>query len=171
MQNKLTDNYNRIIDKFYGSYTPKFYKRRNSKKYGSSKKGSLYDLICFEIKDGYFTYGFDETKISRRDGFNGVKGLYTTVFIQGYHGGAFIPDAKKFLVPWTYPYYKYNGDSEPWDPKPWEVGDEKYKHGWSRAVRTTSPYRMFISYIDWYNSGQYQKDFEYIFYRNYAKYF
>lgn len=162
LEDELRSNYERIIDKFYASYNPKVYKRRES----------LKDLLCFERDSDGMTVGFDPSKISRRDGYNGKNGLYTTVFIQGYHGGAFIPNAKKFLVPWTNPPYEYNGNITPWEPRPWrEYPDQHISHGWEPAVRSISPYRMWKSYIDKYNKGQYQKDFDVIWKRNIDKYF
>jgi hypothetical protein len=96
--------------------------------------------------------------------------LYTTVFLQGYHGGAYIPGAKKFLIPWTNPAIEYNGSYKPWDPEPWSkrIG---VSHGWENATRTVAPYRLWKSFIDGYNRGQYQKDFDMIFNKNLDKYF
>ena len=160
LEQKLKKNYKRIIDVFYDAYTPSFYDRR----------GSLYNLLVIEKDKNGIDVGFDPSKISRRDGYNGKDGLYTTVFLQGFHGGAYIPGANKFLVPWTAPPIEYNGSSTPWNPSPWSerIG---VSHGWQSATRTVAPYRLWKSFIDGYNRGQYQKDFDIILNKNINKYF
>ena len=161
LEDKMRKNYNRIIDIFYNSYDPSFYERRYS----------LYDLLVMKKDKNGIDIGFDSSKIERRDGYNGKDGLYTTVFLQGFHGGAYIPNAQQFLVPWTAPPVAYDGTSTPWDfPAPWgrRVG---VKHGWQTATRTVSPYRLWKSFIDGYNRGQYQRDFDVIWNRNVDKYF
>lgn len=169
LEETVRDNYNRIIDSFYGDYTPRYYKRKGKT---STKTGGLYDLLVINRHPNNMGLDveFDPTKLIRRDGYNGEDGLYTTVFLQGYHGGAYIPEAHKFLVPWTYPYREYNGNPEPWSPNPWE-DDKSIKHGWSPAVRTVAPYRKWKSFVVWYNRGQYQKDFNVIMNKYLDKYF
>lgn len=159
IEKKMKTNYKRIIDTFYASYTPSFYNRR----------GSLYDLLVINRDNDGVDIGFDPSRISRRDGYNDKDGLYKTVFLQGYHGGAYISEAQKFLVPWTAPAIQYNGDNTPWKPNPWE--SEKIQHGWKSATRTVPPYRLWKSFIDFYNRGQYQTDFDTIWNKNLKKYF
>lgn len=165
LEKKLRDNYVRIIDNFHSAYSPTFYKRR------SPGGGGLYDLLRIETDEKGMDIGFEPSYIEMRDGYNGKDGLYTTVFLQGYHGGAYIQEAGNFLVPWTAPTFKYDGDNSPWNsPKPWER-EAGVSHGWSPAVRTVSPYRLWKSFIDGYNKGQYQKDFDVIWNKNISKYF
>lgn len=161
LEKKLRTNYKRIIDIFYKSYNPRFYKRRDS----------LYNLLRIKVGQNGLSYDFDPSKIEMRDGYSGENGLYKTVFLQGYHGGAYISDAKKFLVPWTEPRYEYDGNPEPWKtPKPWDRS-KNVKHGWEPAERSVSPYRLWKSFIDKYNSGQAQEDYDEIIVRVAKKYF
>nr|DAM64695.1 MAG TPA: hypothetical protein [Caudoviricetes sp.] len=163
LEKTLTKNYYRIIDNFYSSYEPSYYERRGL------GNGSLYDLLVFELANDSFEVGFEPSKLLGRDGYNGDNGLYKTIFLLGYHGGAYIDG--KMLVPWTAPPIEYDGYKTPWSfPKPWEkrIG---IKHGWEYAQRSVSPYRMWKSYIDWYNRSQYQKDYDEILNKNVIKYF
>lgn len=162
LKNTLTKNYYRIIDNFYSSYEPSYYERRGL------GNGSLYDLLVFEHTSNAFKVGFEPSKLIGRDGYNGDNGLYKTVFLFGYHGGAYMNG--HFQIPWSNPVLPYNGiDGKPWSPEIWN--DNNYKSGWEYAQRSTSPYRMWKSYIDWYNRGQYQKDYDVILNRNVNKYF
>lgn len=165
LEDKLEKNYERIIDTFYSSYDPVLYKRKGK------GEGGLKDLLVIEKDDSGMDIGFKPSNLLGREGYNGDDGLYKTVFLQGFHGGAYIPDAQQFLVPWTYPHVEYNGISSPWgNPKPWEERVNMF-HGWHPAERTVAPYRLWKSFIDGYNRGQYQKDFDVIFNKNVKKYF
>lgn len=149
LENTFRDNYARIITDWYAAYTPAYYHRR----------GSLYHLIRFSHTDTSFSVDFDPSRISRRDGANGERDLYYTVFKLGYHGGAFFKESGGFYVPYTAPPSPYYGEA-PWDdPKPWEI-DPSIGHGWKPAERSISPFRVWKSYIDKYNKKQYQTDYD-----------
>lgn len=159
LEKKARTNFNRIIESFYNSYDPRFYARREN------GDGNLYDLFVVERSKNKdeLKIGFEPSKLKGRNGYDGENGLYTTVFLQGYHGGAYIPDAHKFLIPYSAPSTEYDGDTKPW-------ANMKIPHKWKEAERTIAPYRLWKSFVDGYNRGQYQKDFDIIWKRNFNKY-
>ena len=79
--------FNDSVKAFYDNYQPKKYKR----------KESMYNMLVIEKhKSGLLkSMGFDEKKMSghrprqkNKGGDHNHDGLYTTVFKEGYHGGA-----------------------------------------------------------------------------------
>lgn len=145
---KIRDIYNDVITRFYEDYHPTFYDRR----------GSLYKLLTLKSGADYLEIGFDPSKISYRNGYNGEDGLYTKVFKEGWHGGANIEG--KMLIPWTAPPVEYDGDSKPWAyPEPWgrRLG---IKHGWEHAQRSTPPLLSFKQALKHYEETEYQQDYE-----------
>lgn len=145
---KIREIYNDVITKFYEDYHPTFYDRR----------GSLYKLLTLKSGKDYLDIGFDPSKISYRNGYNGEDGLYTTVFREGWHGGANIEG--KMLIPWVSPYAKYDGDYKPWkdfDTSGLVLGKD---YGWKNAHRSIPPLLSFKQALKDYEKTEYQQDYE-----------
>ena len=151
-KNKMETRYNSIINEFYSDYNPSTYIREHR----------LYSLLKFKDIDSMaFSYYFDETQLPYRNGYSGEDGLYDTVFKKGYHGGAKIGQSD-YLIPTRHDRQLYYGG-----PKPWNGELETDK--WIKATKSQAPYLKFKSFIDLYNKGQFQKDYDDIFYRIWNK--
>lgn len=94
---KLNELYNISVMNFYASYPYPIYDRRES----------LYKLFNIERKGNTLKYWFDPSKISSRTGYTGENGLYTTVFKEGWHGGANHDGIMRYRTP--IPYYTHWG--------------------------------------------------------------
>lgn len=78
LSTKIRNMFEITIIHFYSSYSPKFYKRRDS----------LFNLLKIDYGNDYFEGEFIPEKIISRTGYKAEDGLYDTVFRQGWHGGA-----------------------------------------------------------------------------------
>ena len=76
------------IDRFYDEYTPKYYDRL----------GTLYNVYEVNQSKNYITVLFDSSALSGHRVSNDY--IYNTVFLQGYHGGAWVGIDR--------PYYRTN---------------------------------------------------------------
>lgn len=132
---QIKNMYESAIDKFYSSYNPKFY---------NNSRGSLYTLLetKFDKANLKYSYDFNENKMvyshpSEKPYEQGVKGLYNTVFKEGYHGGAYHNGDMYWRTP--YPYYKY----------------------WGRLAEREeiSPLEDFYIRLNKYQDGKMKKDF------------
>lgn len=144
--NKRLDIFNSVIESFYNSYTPRFYDRNYS-------LYSIYDPV-----ENVFT-PYNMTPY--RDGYSGEDGLFQTVFMEGWHGGAKYGDSThwgdKILntphpSPGT-PYYR----------KP-ATGKGKYRV-WGRMAEKyggTSPYDELRSRMPDAGDGGSEFDTQYI---------
>ena len=129
VENKLNLLFELSIIKFYSSYTPLFY---------TPRRNSLYNLFHVKRGDSYLEYWFDSSQITSRDGYAGEDGLYTTVFKEGYHGGA-----------------KHDGEMLWRKPVP-------YYTSWGRSAEraTISPYDMYITLKEDYEKHGFRTDFK-----------
>ena len=157
---KIRDIYEKTIDDFYQDYSnPHVYSRR----------GSLYKLIETEKGDDYLDVWFEPSKISYRNGYAGEDGLYTTVFREGWHGGASIGGSMLYPVgksengsPRT-----YDGTYKDGRYKPYE--DENYRYSWTVANRSSIPPLIdFKQRIDEYQKSEYQEDYNKLWNKNKA---
>ena len=141
---KLNEFYNISVMNFYASYPHPIYDRR----------GSLYNLFNIKREGDTLKYWFEPSEITYRNGYGGEDGLYTTVFKEGWHGGANING--EMLVPYRIPPQIYDGDKRP------------YLHGkakWKPAVRSLSPYDAFIALKEDYERNGFRKDYRDIWIR------
>ena len=142
VENKLTEFYEMSVMAFYNSYPNPIYERRER------GKGSLYDLFQTKRNGKRLDYWFDETKFPSRTGYVGEDGLYTTVFKEGWHGGAIADDGvMRYRTP--IPYYTYWG---------------------KEAVQPQfSPYETFIALKEDYEKRGFKKDYKNIWIKNLNK--
>lgn len=75
------------VSAFYSDYAPRVYERRNG------GKGSMYDILSTRTDNSSpvpsLIITMDESGMGGyRSGYKGEDGLFTTVFIEGWHGGA-----------------------------------------------------------------------------------
>lgn len=89
MEKDINEMFRDSVSDFYGGYTPVpgGYERRNG------GEGSMYDLLRTERKSSAsvpsLIITLDESRMGGyRSGYKGEDGLFTTVFIEGWHGGA-----------------------------------------------------------------------------------
>lgn len=141
---KLNEFYNISVMNFYASYPHPIYDRR----------GSLYNLFNIKREGDTLKYWFEPSEITYRNGYGGEDGLYTTVFKEGWHGGANING--EMLVPYRIPPQIYDGDK-----RPYLNGKAK----WKPAVRSLSPYDAFIALKEDYERNGFRKDYRDIWIR------
>ena len=161
-EKKIKKIYKSVIDDFYADYRPHFYNRRDN--------GSLYKLLKCRSDTEHIYMSFDPSEISYRNGYAGEDGLYRTVFIEGWHGGAMVHNSM------LYPVGKYeNGKPRAYDGtykdgvyKPYE--DEDYKYSWTVANRASiSPLDDFNKRFDDYQDTEFEEDFRDLFDKNLRK--
>ena len=127
VENKLTEFYKISVLEFYNSYTNPIYDRR----------GSLDNLFKTKRDGNILRYWFEPSEITSRTGYAGEDGLYTTVFKEGWHGGAMHDGVMRYRTP--IPYYTYWG-------KP--------------AVQTLSPFEMFTALKEDYEKRAFRNDYK-----------
>ena len=151
---KIKKIYNDVITDFY-EYNRKFYKPR----------GSLYDLLECRTDNEYIYMSFDPSKIPNRGGYYSEDdGLYRTVFVEGWHGGANISD--KMLIPFRSPAEEYNGKDKPWDTS----RGKGVKQSWKTATKAEiSPLKDFENRFYEYQDSEYENDFVEIWNKNASK--
>lgn len=135
VENKLNDFYKISIINFYARYTPIIYERRYS----------LYNLFKTRREGNSLIYWFEPSEITSRDGYAREDGLYTTVFKDGWHGGAKDENGNmRYRRP--IPYYTY----------------------WGRqAIKEMfSPYDMFIALKEDYEKHGFKNDYRNIWIRS-----
>ena len=124
---KLTEFYKISVLEFYNSYPNPIYDRR----------GSLDNLFKTKREGNILRYWFEPSEITSRTGYAGEDGLYTTVFKEGWHGGAMHDGVMRYRTP--IPYYIYWG-------KP--------------AVQTLSPFEMFTALKEDYEKRGFRNDYK-----------
>lgn len=127
VENKLTEFYKISVLEFYNSYPNPIYDRR----------GSLNNLFKIKREGNILRYWFEPSEITSRTGYAGEDGLYTTVFKEGWHGGAMHDGVMRYRTP--IPYYTYWG-------KP--------------AVQTLSPFEMFTALKEDYEKRGFRNDYK-----------
>lgn len=127
VENKLTEFYKISVLEFYNSYPNPIYDRR----------GSLDNLFKTKREGNILRYWFEPSEITSRTGYAGEDGLYTTVFKEGWHGGAMHDGVMRYRTP--IPYYIYWG-------KP--------------AVQTLSPFEMFTALKEDYEKRGFRNDYK-----------
>lgn len=127
VENKLTEFYKISVLEFYNSYPNPIYDRR----------GSLDNLFKTKRDGNILRYWFEPSEITSRTGYAGEDGLYTTVFKEGWHGGAMHDGVMRYRIP--IPYYTYWG-------KP--------------AVQTLSPFEMFTALKEDYEKRAFRNDYK-----------
>lgn len=156
-EKKIRAMYKDVINDFYNSYPDSFYEKHKG------RRGSLYNLLQTKKTTDYLSIWFDPSLISYRNGYAGEKGLYTTVFREGWHGGANKYGGMKYPVgrfkkDETVRYY--DGEYHPYD-------DIRYL--WTPAKKASiSPLQDIKNRIDKYQETEYQKDYDEIWNRNKA---
>lgn len=124
VENKLNYFYKISVMEFYNSYHPEFYVRHDS----------LYNLFRTKREGNNLLYWFEPSELSSRTGYAGEDGLYTSVFKNGWHGGAMHDGVMLYRT---------------------------YASGWGRpAVQTMSPYDMFIALKEDYEKHGFRKDYK-----------
>ena len=127
VENKLTDFYKISVMEFYNDYSPIYYERRYS----------LYNLFRIKRVGNTLRYWFEPSEISSRTGYADEDGLYTTIFKDGWHGGAMHNGVMR---------YRTGTNFSEWG-KP--------------AVRSqSSPYDMFIALKEDYENRGFRKDYK-----------
>lgn len=124
----IKDIFRDSIERFYDSYSPKYYSRNRS----------LFDIAELERINGGFRANLDSSAVTPfRDGGDGV---YELVFKKGWHGGAmgkadirkYAPSSMSWRTP--YGYYTYWGDKATRaDISPWEDFAKKAREYWEDA--------------------------------------
>lgn len=127
VENKLTEFYKISVLQFYNNYPNPIYDRR----------GSLYNLFRTKRDGNTLRYWFEPSEISSRTGYTGEDGLYTTVFKEGWHGGAMHDGVMRYRTP--VPYYT--------------------RWGKSAVQAPFSPYDMFIALKEDYEKRGFKKDY------------
>lgn len=126
VENKLTEFYNAAVLKFYNSYPNRIYDPR----------GSLYNLFRTKREGKTLKYWFEPSEIPSRTGYAEEDGLYTTVFKEGWHGGARHDEVMRYRTP--IPYYTYWG---------------------KESTQTLSAYDMFIDLKEDYEKHGFNEDY------------
>ena len=126
VEDKLTEFYNTAVLNFYNSYPDRIYDPR----------GSLYNLFRIKREGKTVKYWFEPSEIPSRTGYDEEDGLYTTVFKEGWHGGAMHDGVMRYRTP--IPYYTYWG---------------------KEATQTLSAYDMFIDLKEDYEKHGFKKDY------------
>lgn len=143
-EEKTKKIYYSVIDYFYNSYERKMYVPRETL-YGE-------DFAEIRKKGKKVIINFHPEVFISRTGYNGENGLYTTVFLQGWHGGTNKYGGMKYPVGKfkdESPYY-YNGEYKPYD-------DIRYK--WVPAVQAPiSPYDDFVNRFNKYQDTEFEED-------------
>lgn len=138
VENKLTEFYKISVMSFYNSYPNPIYERR----------GSLYNLFKTKREGNTLKYWFEPSEFPSRTGYVGEDGLYTTVFKEGWHGGAMADDGvMRYRTPIPY-----------------------YTHWGKEAVQSQfSPYETFIALKEDYEKHGFKKDYRNIWIKNLNK--
>lgn len=119
---------NEAINAFYGSYSPKYYKRSYSLRY----------MIYGEINNNIFNVAVGN-EVPSYHGHHHVgdeEYIYINSFQHGYHGGAI--DGPNHPSPgtpyWRKPYPQYTrwGHAAPSGPSPYDI----FKSGWNNFIRS-----------------------------------
>lgn len=126
VENKLTNFYKISIMQFYNDYSPIYYNRRNS----------LYNLFHIKREGNTLRYWFEPSEIPSRTGYIGEDGLYTTVFKEGWHGGAMNDGIMRY-----------------------RTGINLCEWGKPAIQSQFSPYDMFISLKENYEHNGFRKDY------------
>lgn len=149
LEARMTNIFKEVVDDFYSKYHPTFYNRDYRLKYLLKIKKTIHE----------FSYDFDETKLSYRNGYNGEDGLYATVFQQGWHGGAQL--GGKMLVPYLRPAEKYNGTKirDGVTNAKWQSPYNNTSSYWKKAIQAEiSPLDNFIQKKEKYEKELLQQD-------------
>ena len=127
VDSKLKEFYQISVLQFYNDYPNPIYDRR----------GSLEYLFRTKKEGSTLKFWFEPSEIVSRTGYSGEDGLYTTVFKEGWHGGANNNGTMRYRTP--IPYYRYWGKN---------------------AVQTFSAYDMFISLKEDYEMHGFRNDYK-----------
>ena len=144
------------VTDFYNGYTPTVYNRRGDT---GSKSGGLYDLFNPErnnygvlvLNEPLYNELFDPSMM--HGGRNGADvGLYSLVFVEGWHGGAKSIDEGK-----TKKYGKHPSPGTPYYRKPHPY----YKH-WGRQAKkeSVSPYEKIVNELERDVPGRFYQGFK-----------
>lgn len=166
-EKKIKKIYKSVIDDFYADYKPHFYNRRDN--------GSLYKLLKCRSDTEHIYMSFDPSEISYRNGYAGEDGLYRTVFVEGWHGGAMVHNSMLYPVGYeggkikTYDgTYRYKESLGKEVYSPYECDNIKY--GWIEANRASiSPLDDFNKRFDDYQDTEFEEDFRDLFDKNLRK--
>lgn len=166
-EKKIKKIYKSVIDDFYADYKPHFYNRRDN--------GRLYKLLKCRSDTEHIYMSFDPSEISYRNGYAGEDGLYRTVFVEGWHGGAMIGNSMLYPVGYegekikTYDgTYRYKESLGKEVYSPYE--DDNIKYGWIEANRAPiSPLDDFNKRFDDYQDTEFEEDFKDLFDKNLRK--
>lgn len=146
--------FNEVVDEFYASYTPRFYQR--------NKRTGMRSMLKVRIDGPLFIMEFDENALSYRNGYSGEDGLYTTVFREGWHGGAQL--GGDMLVPYRTTNdgkpISYNGtERNEWSNAKWQSPYKKYHSRWQQAERAPiSPLENFNKKKEEYEKNGVRED-------------
>ena len=141
------------IDKFYESYTPKFYKREHSL-YHAYKVKINDCIIGWDFSPSYMPDGYDHEHRATNEY------IFQMAFVEGYHGGA-NTIAENKVEKWG----KHPHDGQYWyrtappifakDEPPYSRWSGQSKHGYGAAVRKGMPPKTRIEdEINKYRSGK-----------------
>lgn len=134
VENKLNEFYKISVMNFYASYPHPIYNRRDS----------LYNLFKTKRDGNTLRYWFEPSEIPSRTGYAGEDGLYTTVFKEGWHGGANHDGVMRYRTPIPY-----------------------YTHWGKEAIQASiSPYDMFETLKQDYEKRGFKKDYRDIWVRS-----
>lgn len=122
---RIQEIFKEAIDHFYDDYTPMYY---------TDRTGSLYDVMDLKYRDGHVVrMDYNVGRMSGyRSGYNGEDGLFTDVFMHGWHGGADHISADKAAL-----FGQHPNEGVPY----WRTPPPKFPR-WGRpaAVAEISPY-------------------------------
>ena len=135
IENAVLDTVEKKLKEFFEISVINFYSNYPNPKY--VRRGSLYNLFRTRRDGNALIYWFEPSEFPSRTGYTDEDGLYTTVFLEGWHGGA--KHDGKILYRTPIPTYKYWGDE---------------------AVRAPySPYDSFIALKEDYEKHGFRKDY------------
>lgn len=140
---KLNEFFISSVAQFYADYTPEYYERRNNK---NGFNSGMYALFRTKKEGTKLRFWFEPSEFISRTGYNGEDGLYKTVFLEGWHGGAMHDGKMLYRKP--VPYYRYWG---------------------KEAIQTFSPYDMFIALKEDYEKRGFKMDYRNICVNNLNK--
>lgn len=131
-EGKLKKMFEEAVDRFYADYTPGSFwdVKDDNGGHAYDRNYSLYDIYKLEITQANnnpdmqsFYEEFDNEEMTPfRSGYNGEDGLFETVFIRGWHGGATKGGTSNFFWRIPYPYYTmwFKSAAERAYPSPYE---------------------------------------------------
>lgn len=122
LETDVRNAYYDAADEWYSAYMPRYYKREGKPAFHN---GGLFDIMDTELDTSNYYVGwtFKGDELTGRSNGNGTRqNLFTKVFVQGWHGGAY--DSQTGRMRYRKPLYIWSE--------------------WGRnAVRTGSPYKLF----------------------------